>query len=1514
MIYLCKPGGVMLGALSGIDEEKASLKKSVANTWQLNFDINRYISVNGELVQNEFYESVSEMMELLLTGDENIRFQIDGNPDINGDGKTEKKSVIAHSIECELETKFLKNFSINCGLKESQEYLLGEYDSDGNFINYNLNPYTNLPIDYIVVKNDYADRLREVKEYLADKDLRVSSANGLVQNTSLYPYLQKIYEDFPRLSCDTFYQNGEIISEIYMTIVDGNNEYGYEVYLGCKNGIFNQSYLIDGIDHLIEYYEEFGSQLSLIDLALEKGHAAGWTVGDIPDDIKSKKFTFSVDSQDILSFFKQKCSQSMKVLFDFDRFNRKVNIIDVATMNTEFDTGVFLTFRNLLNSVNIRSSSTDGIRTVIVPKGNNDLGILYTNFGESSILNLDYFMNKVNEYGEYQYVSEELREKYLNWIKYREEEPYSCTVNGELQSYTSRREAYRELSRQFNQKMVDIDAFKNLLPNDACNIDYTTFPFKDLNIAYKAYMNALEALEQMYMTDVGAVSFKRDTQYAVDANGNEVTSIYDTFYGLDFDCYYYTIIPNVMKALMIYVDTKGKDYLDPNDPDQYNSETGDWIEREGGNPLYNENPKIVTENMSDVWLYDMKLYGIVELEAKQKAWRSVAGVIYKPGYVLKNGQVVDPIPAEGFTYNTADAAGYVRLSDEQKQKFTNEDSFIKSLNEYLDYVDPNVRDNKLTKDRTKGVIAMAQDRVAELQPQLDAMLEEQENIQKVRSKIADDVAIENWIFTEDELKLIYTLSKESDYTNKNILITNLDTIATTVDAQEALYQDALIELSERSQPQLSFTIDLDNIFELDDFKCFREHVDLLNFIRLSIGLYQDDFVKLRVISIKTNPLIKSEELELEFSNMTYSLQGYNDLSALFDTMNSGSSGSGGGGSGSGGGVYGDNDAEIQIANNMLSALLRSKPYTKSVSDTVINNLSNDGITKVIMASSGIFDKLETGDMVISGDCITDHIKSSNYDEETGTGSYLALKDGTFSYADGKLTWDGQKLKIAGDVEIESKTATEIVNEISDLDKQISDKTANFSGGYVPSDSNYPANQWNTDELKKQHENDTFYDTTTGLTYFWTEAQDGVIITFSSECETELNFDYVEIYYQDNNGRYPVSDKLWGNDSSNTIAYARVFVPSSTFYLYWYTDGSVNGSSSEHPFYGYKIYSVEYTNAGIAEFNSNSSLPMSVTSTRTLSNLPESSHRPYSNNEKQLYRINTGISVNGTKSYKWVKMQDNAMVKKSEVISMINQSPESIQISASKIAITGFVTFSDLSTAGQTTINGANITTGSIKSSNTYSETNSKKKPSDWTDLNTAPVSWIDLNNGKYSFGKGGLVYDGKDLTINGDLYGDEWNITKANGFYFKEADRLLFGDIPITGKNITSSILFDTSYGTWLKKEVIQYPNYTMVSFLFEITSKIPKGLYLIGHLPEFTNDKGNLFVTYKYNNDTDAFTTTQLKFHLREYPFSSPFGAGLRSEQEIAKGNCILFQFTYMTKFVYIIDDDDPIIDDPLS
>lgn len=590
------------------------------------------------------------MMELYLESDVRARFQIYIEPEVVCDGMQEKKIVHGRSIETELSTKFLRNFNVNTGLSDSsQEYFVGYYD-DEEFIHVNLDPLTELPIDYPVVKCKYAEQLREKLDTLSTVDLNVDEATGLIQNQEIYEVLNTMYQTYPRLSRDIV-PGAPDNPRMYLNVVESEaTSYGYEVYVGHEyrynettgnleitDEPYRASYLLDGIEHLISYYKTYASQLSILDLACENAKAMGWTIGDVPDSIAGKRFTFSVENQDLLSFLKATFSQTAKVLVDFDRIEKKINLIDVEHTDEDYDTGIFLTFRNLMNSVEITSSAEEGVQTLFVPKGQDDLGITYVNFGEEELINLDWFMDRANEVDSYQYVSKELHDKYYRWKRFREEEPYD--------GYESRRAAYRELSKLYNQKLLEINAEMNRLPLDACSIDYKTYPFQDLNLAYKAYMNALETLEKLYMSDVGAAKFNRDTLEIWDANGNLITDpdkqIKQTFYWADFDCYWNTIIFNVMNALRIYVWTPSDGSLNPADSRQMDAATGDWIAYPGGNPWYKADATRVTEADRDAYKYDMSLYGISELQFKQKAWRDAAGALYKVGFVLKNGSVVD---------------------------------------------------------------------------------------------------------------------------------------------------------------------------------------------------------------------------------------------------------------------------------------------------------------------------------------------------------------------------------------------------------------------------------------------------------------------------------------------------------------------------------------------------------------------------------------------------------------------------------------------------------------------------------------------------------------------------------------------------------------------------------------------------------------------------------------------------------------------------------------------------------
>ena len=101
----------------------------------------------------------------------------------------------------------------------------------------------------------------------------------------------------------------------------------------------------------------------------------------------------------------------------------------------------------------------------------------------------------------------------------------------------------------------------------------------------------------------------------------------------------------------------------------------------------------------------------------------------------------------------------------------------------------------------------------------------------------------------------------------------------------------------------------------------------------------------------------------------------------------------------------------------------------------------------------------------------------------------------------------------------------------------------------------------------------------------------------------------------------------------------------------------------------------------------------------------------------------------TQTAKEINLEVRKKVGNDEIISKINQTEQSVKISATKLDLKGYATFSDLSTSGKTTINGDNITTGTIKSKNYAVDENG----------NATAGTQINLTNG---------IIDSKNFTLD----------------------------------------------------------------------------------------------------------------------------------------------------------------------
>ena len=677
----------------------------------------------------------------------------------------------------------------------------------------------------------------------------------------------------------------------------------------------------------------------------------------------AKKFSFSVDKQDIYSFLMDDVSSTARIIFMFDRKKRTVSFRSFDNLGQ--DTGIYIGLKNIVNEFEVESTSESAIVTKLIPTGSNNLGIEFVNFGEDCIYDMDYFVNTLNEYDDYQFVTESFHNEYTAWQKKREQN----------------RNSYIDLTKEYNANIAKISELTNRVPNDGCEIDYTTYKPDELKISHKAYTNALLTLISLYKDDYP------DIYNSVDIPLDE-EHLKTTVYWFDYYAYKYKILPSVEESMKIWYKTEnGKLLVDEN---------GEFILCEvGGNPEYNTDTSIIKPVNS--YLYEFDLYGLDELNSKKKAWLECASLLYKDAFI-KEGTKETPVQ-----YRSPDNDGWEELTSEQKKQFSNPQNFIDTLNSYLDYMSIEERDNALTGTNCIGVIRQCDNAIAERANEIDILTQKNNDVNEQRKAISNDVSVEQ-NFNSENLKIFYLLTSESNYENANILTTNLDDVVTTIDKQEELYQDAIEQLFTLSHPQYSFRVGIDDLFHIEEFEPLREFFEIGNFVRLQTDMYKDIFVKLRLISIERNPFSSSSDVTVEFSTMTKSLSGLSDFSSLFDNSISSGGTSSTSSSSSSGGSFGTNNAEIQIANTMLNALLSMEAFGTKVSDVLLDTIkANKGNFNVLFANSAAFDALEVGNIKINGACLMGLIQSANYNPD-GIGSILNLNDGSFSFGGGALSY------------------------------------------------------------------------------------------------------------------------------------------------------------------------------------------------------------------------------------------------------------------------------------------------------------------------------------------------------------------------------------------------------------------------------------------------------------------------------------------------------------------------------
>ena len=175
--------------------------------------------------------------------------------------------------------------------------------------------------------------------------------------------------------------------------------YSLEIELGNKTIT-----LPEGLYKLYDPMSDGSSDKVIMDIILSK--FPSWSIGTVDQALWDSYRYFSIDGVTGYNFMKSDLQQKYSCIFDFDTYNRTINIRSVnSTVSTN---PVYLSKDNLLKEIDI-DEDTENLVTALEVFGAEGVDIRNVNpLGTNTIYNLDYFMTA-------EFFSTDIITKWNNW-------------------------------------------------------------------------------------------------------------------------------------------------------------------------------------------------------------------------------------------------------------------------------------------------------------------------------------------------------------------------------------------------------------------------------------------------------------------------------------------------------------------------------------------------------------------------------------------------------------------------------------------------------------------------------------------------------------------------------------------------------------------------------------------------------------------------------------------------------------------------------------------------------------------------------------------------------------------------------------------------------------------------------------------------------------------------------------------------------------------------------------------
>lgn len=357
-------------------------------------------------------------------------------------------------------------------------------------------------------------------------------------------------------------------------------------------------------------------------------------------------------------------------------------------------------------------------------------------------------------------------------------------------------------------------------------------------------------------------------------------------------------------------------------------------------------------------------------------------------------------------------------------------------------------------------------KIAELENQYDALCSRANEIQKILNFEA---------YLGEELYSIFcSYRREDTYSNDNYISDGLDN-AGTFDKAKDFIQKAKEELYKAAMRQHSISSTLHNLLVMPEFEVIIDKFELGNWIRIRVD---ETIYRLRLISYEIN-FSDIQTLNVEFSDVTRQIGCVSDIQSILDSAQQMATSYSSVSKQAEKGEFaqrtfdqmkeeGLDSALIQINNNTNEEItygkhgLLARSYDDMIDDydpeqlKITHNILcfTDNNWKSVKCALGKHDYYKydnngnlikdtayglTSDFVTAGyingsQIIGGEIYSTNYSPTKKTGSHINLLDGTFSFAGGKIKYDGNIVKLNGvslqweDVENANSIATQITKD------------------------------------------------------------------------------------------------------------------------------------------------------------------------------------------------------------------------------------------------------------------------------------------------------------------------------------------------------------------------------------------------------------------------------------------------------------------------------------------------------